>query len=257
MAIDATARVDPDAKLADDVEIGSYSIIGPDVEIGPGCWIGPHVSITGHTRIGRDNAIHPFSSIGDAPQHRGYKGEPTRVEIGDRNVIREFCSIHRGTVLDQGVTVIGNDNMLMAYVHVAHDCALADRITMANGASLAGHVRVGTGVVFGGFSLVHQFCRVGRLAFLGHSAGVLKDVPPFVRCAGYSAKPHGLNSLGMRRSGFDAEGVATVKRIYKLLYRSGLRMVEARAELEKLAPEEPLAAEYLEFIDHTQRGIIR
>lgn len=255
--IDASARIDPEADLADDVRVGPYSIIGPNVRIGPGTQIGPHVVISGHTTIGRDNQICQFASIGEAPQHRAYKGEPTRVEIGDGNLIREFCSIHRGTTFDDGVTVLGNNNLLMAYVHVAHDCVLEDGITMANGASVAGHVRVGSGVVFGGFALVHQFCRVGRFAFLGHSAGVLKDVPPFVRCAGYLAKPYGINSLALRRAGFDNAGVAEVKRVYKLIYRSKLRLTEARERLAKGEDSSEIAQEVARFLTDTKRGIIR
>lgn len=255
--VDDTARIDPQAKLAADVQVGAYSIIGPNVSIGAGTRIGPHVVISGHTSIGRNNEICQFASVGEVPQHRGYQGEPTRVEIGDGNVIREFCSIHRGTTFDQGVTVLGDNNLLMAYVHVAHDCMLADRITMANGASVAGHVRVGSGVVFGGFALVHQFCRVGRFAFLGHSTGVLKDVPPFVRCAGYSAKPYGLNTLALRRSGFDDTDVAEVKRIYKLIYRSKLRLADARERLTDDAGGTELAQEVARFLADSQRGIIR
>lgn len=255
--VDETARVDPQAELADDVRIGPYSIIGPNVRIGAGTRIGPHVVISGHTSIGQNNEIAQFASIGEAPQHRGYQGEPTRVDIGDGNIIREFCSIHRGTTFDEGVTVLGDNNLIMAYVHVAHDCMLADRITMANGASVAGHVRVGSGVVFGGFALVHQFCRIGRFAFLGHSAGVLKDVPPFVRVAGYSAKPFGLNTVALRRSGFDDADVAEVKRVYKLIYRSKLRLAEARERLAGDAGGTEIAAEIARFLAESQRGIIR
>lgn len=255
--IDETARIDPEARLAEDVEVGPYSIIGPNVSIDAGTRIGPHVVISGHTSIGRDNQICQFASIGEAPQHRAYQGEPTRVEIGDGNMIREFCSIHRGTTFDEGVTVIGDQNMLMAYVHVAHDCMLGDHITMANGASVAGHVRVGSGVVFGGFSLVHQYCRIGRFAFLGHSSGVLKDVPPFVRCAGYAAKPYGINSLALRRGGFDNADLAEVKRIYKLIYRSKLRLTDAREQLSDGTGNTEIAQEFARFLADSRRGIIR
>lgn len=255
--IDATAQVDSRAELAGDVQVGPYSIIGPDVSIDAGSRIGPHVVISGHTQIGRNNQVSQFASIGEAPQHRGYNGEPTRVEIGDGNMIREFCSIHRGTTFDEGVTFLGNNNLLMAYVHVAHDCAFADGITMANGASAAGHVRVGSGVVFGGFALVHQFCRIGRLAFLGHSSGVHKDVPPFVRCAGYLAKPYGLNSLALRRGGFEAADVAEVKRVYKVIYRSKLRLAQAREKLASEANGSDIVEEVAQFLSDSQRGIIR
>lgn len=255
--VDQTARIDPDARIADDVEVGPYSIIGPNVHIDAGTRVGPHVVISGHTGIGRDNQICQFASIGEAPQHRAYQGEPTRVEIGNGNTIREFCSIHRGTTFDQSVTSIGDHNMLMAYVHVAHDCMLGDHITMANGASVAGHVRVGSGVVFGGFSLVHQYCRIGRFAFLGHSCGVLKDVPPFVRCAGYSAKPYGINSVALRHSGFDDADVAEVKRVYKLVYRSRLRLSDARERLAQAGDEAAIAHEFARFLADSRRGVIR
>lgn len=255
-AIDESARVHPDARLAGDVEVGPYSIIGPDVEIGAGCRIGSHVVINGHTRIGRDNQFFQFTSIGEAPQHRAYQGEPTRVEIGDGNVFREFCTVHRGTTVDKGLTTIGNDNLLMAYCHIAHDCVLGDGIIIANGASLAGHVQIGDRCLFGGFALVHQFVRVGRLAFLGYSTGVTKDVPPFVRCADHVATPHGINSVGMRRAGY-GDDVAEVKRIYKLIYRSGLLLAEAKAQLAEEAGGSAVACEFLEFLEGSQRGIIR
>lgn len=254
---DETARVDPQASIADDVEIGPYSIIGPDVSIGAGSRVGGHVVISGHVTIGRDNEISQFASIGAPPQHRGYNDEPTRVEIGDGNTIREFCSIHRGTTFDDGLTAIGDHNMLMAYVHVAHDCKLENRITMANGASLAGHVHVGSNVVFGGFALVHQFCRIGRYAFLGHSLGVLMDVPPFVRCAGYSASPYGINAVALRRNGFDKADVAEIKRIYKLIYRSKLRLSEARERMLAESDHQDLAQEFEQFLAGSQRGIVR
>lgn len=255
--VDETARVDSQASIADDVEIGPYSIIGPNVSIGSGTRIGSHVVVSEHTTIGRDNEISQFASVGAPPQHRGYNDEPTRVEIGDGNIIREFCSIHRGTTFDDGVTVIGNHNMLMAYVHVAHDCKLDNRITMANGASLAGHVHVGSNVVFGGFALVHQFCRIGRYAFLGHSLGVLMDVPPFVRCAGYSASPYGINAVALRRNGFDRTDVSEIKRIYKLIYRSKLRLAEARERIVGESNNQELAQEFEHFLSNSQRGIVR
>lgn len=254
--IDASACIDPSACLAEDVTVGPYSVVGPEVSVGAGTRIGPHVVLTGHTTIGRDNQIAQFASIGEAPQHRAYRGEPTRVEIGDGNVIREFCSIHRGTPFDDGVTTVGDNNMLMAYVHVAHDCRLADQITMANGASLAGHVHVGSGVVFGGFALVHQYCQVGRFAFLGHSSGAVKDVPPFMRCAGYSARPYGVNGVALRRNGFETADVAEIKRIYRLLYRSKLRMTEVQEQLAASGAS-VFAQEIAAFLAASRRGCIR
>src|SRR5699024_5875928 len=219
MAIDPKAEVHPGAELADDVEVGPFSVIGPHVRIGSGTRIGPHVVITGHTTLGCDNQVFQFASLGAEPQHRVYKGEPTRLQIGDRNVFREYCSVHRGTTIDQSVTVIGNDNLLMAYVHIAHDCALGNGITMANGASLAGHVRMGDHCTLGGFALVYQFRHVGKLSFLAYSSGVVQDVPAFTRCAGSPAVPHGINSVGMRRHGYSEDDVAAIKNAYRIVYR--------------------------------------
>lgn len=254
--IDATARVHPGARLADDVTVGPYSIIGPHVEIGGGTTVGSHAVINGHTRIGCDNRIFQFTCIGEEPQHLAYKGEPTRVVIGDRNVFREFCTVHRGTMVDQGLTSIGNDNLLMAYCHIAHDCVLGNGIVIANGASLAGHVQIGDRCLFGGFAMVHQFVRVGRMAFLAYATGVSKDVPPFVRCADHRSRPHGLNVVGMRRAGLTGD-IDEAKRIYHLIYRSGLRFVEAKEQLAQEADDSPLAREYLEFLQGSTRGIIR
>lgn len=255
--IDPSARVHPDARLADDVEVGAYSVIGPDVEIGPGSRIGPHAVIHGPTRMGRDNRVFQFVSLGEEPQHRGYKGEPTRLEIGDRNTFREFCSVHRGTLFDQGETRIGNDNLMMAYVHIAHDCVLGNGITMANGASLAGHVHVGDHSILGGFALVYQFVRVGTLAFLGYGSGVSHDVPAFVRCSGYPAKPHGINSVGMRRFDYGDDDVTAVKHAYRVLYRSKLRLAQARERLADEASRNAAVKVFLDFLDGSERGIIR
>lgn len=255
--IDPTARVHDDARLADDVEVGPYSVIGADVEIGGGTRVGPHAVIRGPTRIGRDNRIFQFVSLGEEPQHRSYKGEPTRLEIGDRNVIREFCSLHRGTMLDRGVTSIGDDNLMMAYVHVAHDCVLGDGITMANGASLAGHVHIGDHCILGGFALVYQFVRVGTLAFLGYGSGVSHDVPAFVRCSGYPAKPHGINSVGMRRYGYGDDDVTAMKHAYRVLYRSKLRLEQARERLANDASHNAAVKVFLDSLDSSERGIIR
>lgn len=255
--IDPTARVHESARLADDVEIGPYSIIGADVEIGGGTRVGPHAVIHGPTRIGRDNRIFQFVSLGEEPQHRGYKGEPTRLEIGDRNVFREFCSVHRGTMLDRGETRIGNDNLMMAYAHIAHDCVLGDGITMANGASLAGHVQIGDHCILGGFALVYQFIWVGKLAFLGYGSGVSHDVPAFVRCSGYPAQPHGINSVGMRRFGYDDGDVTAVKHAYRTLYRSKLRLDEAKTRLAGDASRNAAVQTFLDSLNGSDRGIIR
>ncbi len=257
MAIDPTAQVDPEAELADDVEVGAFSVIGPNVRIGPGTRVGPHAVISGHTTLGRDNQVFQFVSLGAEPQHRGYKGEPTRLEIGDRNVFREFCSVHRGTTIDQSVTVIGNDNLLMAYVHVAHDCVLGNGITMANGASLAGHVCMGDFCILGGFALVYQFRRIGTMSFLAYSSGVVHDVPAFTRCAGVPAVPHGINSVGMRRHGYSDDDVNAIKRAYRIVYRSKLRLEEAKEKLKQPAQDNAAVAVLLESLEQAQRGIIR
>ncbi|MES1944178.1 UDP-N-acetylglucosamine acyltransferase [Salinisphaera sp. PC39] len=255
--IDPTARVHEDARLAEDVEVGAYSVIGADVEIGSGTRVGPHAVVHGPTRIGRDNRIFQFVSLGEDPQHRGYQGEPTRLEIGDRNSFREFCSVHRGTTLDEGVTRIGDDNLLMAYCHIAHDCVLGNGVTMANGASLAGHVRVGDHCILGGFALVYQFVHVGTLAFLGYGSGVSHSVPAFVRCSGYPAKPHGINSVGMRRHGYDDSDVTAMKHAYRVLYRSKLRLEEAKARLADDAAGNAAVKEFLASLEASERGVIR
>lgn len=257
MAVDPTAKVDPKAELADDVEVGAFSVIGPDVRIGSGTRIGPHVVISGHTTLGRDNDVFQFVSLGAEPQHRAYNGEPTRLEIGDRNVFREFCSVHRGTTLDQSVTQVGNDGLFMAYVHIAHDCHLGHGITMANGASLAGHVRMGDQCMLGGFALVYQFRRVGKLCFLAYSTGAVQDVPAFTRCAGSPAEPHGINSVGMRRQGYSEEDVAAIKHAYRILYRSKLRLEEAKEQLQQPARENAAVAAMLESLEQAERGIVR
>jgi len=255
--IDPTARVHADARLAEDVEVGAYSVIGAGVEIGSGTRVGPHAVIHGPTRIGRDNRIFQFVSLGEDPQHRGYRGEPTRLEIGDRNSFREFCSVHRGTTLDEGVTRIGDDNLMMAYCHIAHDCVLGNGVTMANGASLAGHVHVGDHCILGGFALVYQFVHVGTLAFLGYGSGVSHSVPAFVRCSGYPAKPHGINSVGMRRHGYGDDDVTAMKHAYRVLYRSKLRLEEAKQRLLDEDSPSPAVKVFLASLEASERGIIR
>ncbi len=261
MAIHPTAIVDPKAQLDSSVEVGAYSIVGPDVTIGAGSKIGPHVVVQGHTSIGSDNTIFQFASIGAAPQDKKYAGEPTRLEIGDRNTIREFVTINRGTTQDGGVTRIGNDNWIMAYVHIAHDCQLGNHITMSNNATLAGHVFLGDWVVMGGFTTVHQFCHIGAYAMTAFTAAVAQDVPPFVTAAGNRAAPVGINSVGLQRRGFSSEQIMAIKRAYKLIYRSGLPLEEAKTALRAEEEKTPDAAIYLrqlrEFIEASPRGIIR
>ncbi len=259
--IHPTALVDGRAELADDVQVGAYSIIGPDVQIASGSKIGPHVVIEGHTQIGRDNTFYQFSSIGAAPQDKKYAGEPTRLEIGDRNVIREFCTFNLGTVQDVGVTRLGNDNWIMAYVHLAHDCQIGNHTIFANNAQLAGHVTVGDWVLMGGFSNVHQFCQIGAHAMVGMSTSLTQDVPPFVILNGNPAAAHGINVEGLKRRGFSREEISGIRSAYKLIYKSGLTLEQARSALLDLAAEKTEAAPSLtllhQFLGNTTRGIVR
>lgn len=255
--IDPHALVDAAAQVAPDVVVGPYTIIGADVEIGEGTWIGPHVVIRGPTRIGRDNRIYQFASIGEASQDKKYAGEPTRLEIGDRNVIREFCTIHRGTVQDEGITRIGDDNWIMAYAHIAHDCVVENRTVFSNGASLAGHVHMGDDTILGGFTLVHQFCRIGAYSFCAMGSGVRQDVPPYVMVAGNPAKPHGINTEGLKRRGFSAAEIQAVRRAYKALYKSQLRLDDAIVRIQALAAQFPCIRILVDFLTSTTRGIVR
>ncbi|BAL24696.1 acyl-ACP--UDP-N-acetylglucosamine O-acyltransferase [Azoarcus sp. KH32C] len=255
--IHPTAIVHPGAKLGANVSVGPYTVIGEHVEIGDNTRVGPHVVIEGRTRIGRDNEIFQFCSIGAAPQDKKYDDEPTRLEIGDRNTIREFCSFNVGTSQDAGVTRVGNDNWIMAYVHFAHDCHVGNNTIFANNATLAGHVHVGDWAILGGFTGVHQFVRVGAHSFCGVGTVLLQDLPPFVTVAGNPAKPHGINSEGMRRRGFSAEAIAAVKRAYRALYRSGLSLDEARARVTEIAAEQSEVTPFNEFISASGRGIVR
>lgn len=253
--IDRTAIIDPSAKIAKGVHVGPYSIIGPDVEIGENTWIGPHVVIQGFTKIGRDNKIYQFSSIGEIPQDLKFQGEKTTLEIGDRNIIREFCTFNRGTAQDKGKTTIGNDNLFMAYVHIAHDCEVGNHTIFANNASLAGHVTVDDHAILSGFSGVFQFCRVGAYSFAATNSVIIKDVPPFVKVSGYYAKPFGLNSVGLQRRGFTEESISLLRRAYKIIYRNGLTLAKAIEELRKMnSPEISLLTE---FIESSNAGIIR
>lgn len=252
--IDKTAIIDPSAVIAKDVHIGPYSIIGPDVEIGEGSWIGPHVVIQGPTRIGRDNKIYQFASIGEASQDKKYAGQRTYLEIGDRNIIREFCTFNRGTGQDT-VTKIGNDNLFMAYVHIAHDCQVGNHTIFANNASLAGHVTVEDHVILSGFSGVFQFCRVGAYSFATTNSVIIKDVPPFVKVSGYYAKPYGLNTVGLQRHGFAEEVMTRLRRAYKIIYRNGLTLANAIVELQKM--ECPEVNKLVQFIETSNAGIVR
>ena len=251
------AIVDPRARIGNDVEIGAFSIIGPDVEIGDGCWIGPHVVINGPTRIGAKNKIYQFCSIGEGPQDLKYAGEATRLEIGDRNVIRECCTFSRGTVGGGGITRVGSDSLFMAYVHIAHDCQVGNRVVFANNATLAGHVEVGDHSILGGFVGIHQFCKVGAHVMLGVATVSFKDIPPYLMVHGNTAKPYGLNVRGLRRRGFSEAVVAALKEAYKKIYRSGLTVEEALRELAPLTAQYSEVAVFTDFVRSAERGIIR
>ncbi len=255
--IDERAIVHPSANVAADVSIGPFSVIGADVEIGPGCEIGPHVVIDGPTRLGRNNKVAQFASLGGTPQDKKYAGEPTRLEIGDDNTIFEFVTISRGTAQDKGVTRIGDRNWIMAYVHIAHDCVIGNDIILANCTTLAGHVTVDDWAGLGGFTKVHQFCRIGKHSFCGMDSGLSRDVPPYVTVSGMPAGPKGINSEGLRRRGFSAEQIANIKRAYKVIYRSGLRFQEALEELAVMADSYPEIAPLVEFLRASERSIVR
>ena len=255
--IHPTALVAPGARLAEDVEIGPYTIVGEHVEIGAGTTVGAHAVITGHTRIGSRNRIFQFVSLGEIPQDKKYAGEPTRLEIGDDNTIREFCTFNTGTVQDRGVTTIGSHNWIMAYVHIAHDCVVGDRTIFANNASLAGHAEVGDWAILGGFVIVHQFCHIGAHAFCGMGSVITMDVPPYVTVGGHPAAAHGINSEGLQRRGFSAAVIGQVRRAYRQLYRSGLRLEQAVAEIEGLAAATPELRLLVDFLRTSRRGIVR
>ena len=255
--IHPTAIVHPHAKIGAHVEIGAYSIVGEHVEIGDNTWIGPHVVINGHTRIGRDNRIFQFASLGEVPQDKKYAGEPTRLEIGDRNTIREFCTFNLGTAQDAGVTRIGNDNWIMAYVHIAHDCQVGHHTTFANNAQLAGHVHIDDWAILGGYTGVHQFCRIGAHVMTAVGTVVLQDIPPYLMAAGNTAQPYGINTEGLKRRGFSSEAITALKRAYRTLYKSGLMLEEARAKLIEEAQIQPDVRLLVEFLDVSKRGIIR
>jgi UDP-N-acetylglucosamine acyltransferase len=259
--IHPTALVDRTSELADDVEVGPYSIVGAGVRIGAGTVLGPHVVISGRTAIGRGNRFFPFCSIGGAPQDKKYAGEDTELVIGDGNTVRECCTISLGTAQGGGVTRIGSDNWIMAYAHIAHDCLVGDHTILANNATLAGHVTVGDWVVIGGLSAVHQFCSVGPHAMAGGGSIVLRDIPPYVMGNGNPTEPHGINTEGLKRRGYEADTINLLRRAYRTLYKDGLTTVEAVSALAAMAAEHPASAGAIgllkDFVSNSQRGIIR
>jgi UDP-N-acetylglucosamine acyltransferase len=256
--IHPTAFVDKQAELDEDVVVSAFAYIGPKVYIGKGTIIKPHTYIEENAKIGKNNIIGPYTVIGTPPQHLEYKGEETWVEIGDGNIIREFATIHRGTAKDQGLTRIGNNCLLMSYVHIAHDCVVEDNVIMANGATLGGHVRVGKRVVMGGFSAVHQFCRIGAYAFIGAMSGVDKDVPPFVKVFGIPAKIQGLNLVGLRRAGFTKEDIRKLSQALGIFLDGPATLKEVIVELKDVFGDDPLIAELITFLENPSRqGIMR
>ena len=255
--IHPTAVVDPGAELEPDVEIGPFAVIGPEVRIGSGTRIGPHAVVRGPTRIGRDNRIFQFASVGEDPQDKKYDGERTWLEMGDRNQVREFATLHRGTVQDQGVTRIGDDNLFMAYTHVAHDCRIGNQVIMANAASLGGHVEIQDCAILGGFTIVHQFCRIGAHGFCAMGSVLTKDVPPYTTVGGHPAEPHGINAEGLRRRGFTAETILSIKRAYRALYMANLRTDEALERIREMAGTTPELVPLVDFILAGNRGFVR
>jgi len=262
MAIHSTALIDPSAQLAPDVQVGAYTVIGANVVIGSGTWIGPHVVIDGPTTIGRDNKIFQFASIGAAPQDLKYNNEPTRLEVGDRNIFRENTTINRGTTKDQLVTRIGSDNLFMTGSHVGHDCIIGSHCVLANYGTLGGHVIIGDWVHMGGFAGIHQFCQVGAHAFIANNTAVTRDVPPFVMAVGRPAEPHSVNSEGLKRRGYSAEQIRNIRDAYRILYRSQLKLIEATEQIEQRAKDQPELQPLLDFLnDSSPRrervGIVR
>ncbi len=255
--IHPTAIVEPGARLAADVAVGAYCVIGPEVQIGEGTSIGPHVVIEGRTRIGRNNRIWQFASIGAAPQDKKYAGQDTRLEIGDGNTIREFVTINRGTAEDAGVTRVGDDNWVMAYVHFAHDCQIGSHTIFANYSGVAGHVRVGDWAILGAATLAHQFVRIGAHSFTGMATLLDRDLPPYVGAAGNRAQPYGINTVGLRRRGVSQASIEALKRAYKTIYRSGLGQEEALRELEAQAKDCAEVRSLIDFLASSKRGIVR
>jgi UDP-N-acetylglucosamine acyltransferase len=255
--IHPTAIIDPKAQIEASVSVGPYSVIGPYVKIGPGTTVGPHCVIEGRTTIGANNRIFQFASLGAVPQDKKYAGEPTQLHIGDRNTIREYCSVNCGTVQDAGATRIGDDNWIMAYVHIAHDCQIGDKTQFANNATLAGHVHVGNYAILGGFTGVHQFVHIGAHSFTAIATVLVHDLPPYVMAAGDTAKAYGINTEGLRRRGFSSEALAGIKRAYKTLYKSSLTLDQARAALAEQAKTSPEIGVLAQFLQDSTRGIVR
>ena len=255
--INEHAIIHPSAKIAPNVSIGPGTIIGADVEIDEGTWIGPHVVIQGPTAIGKNNKIFQFASIGDEPQHSAYKGEPTRLEIGDNNIIREFCMISRGTVSGGGVTRVGNHNFLMAYTHIGHDCVVGNHVIMVNYCALSGHVVVDDYANIGGYAAIHQFCHVGVSAFIARATYVTKDVLPYVMIAGHNSSACGINTVGLKRRGFSSEAVDYLRRAYKIIFRKGYTVQQAVAELELMQQDCPEVIPMIDALNTSTRGIVR
>jgi len=256
--IHPTAIIDPMAEIGEEVEIGPYSVIERDVFIDEGTKIGPHVVIRHGTHIGKRCQISQFASIGEAPQFSGYKGEKTLLQIGDRNIIREFVTLHRGTVKGGGKTVIGNENFIMAYSHVAHDCQIGNQVVMANGATLAGHILIEDFAIIGGLTAIHQFCRVGAYAIIGGISGVLMDIPPYTKAQGDRAKLFGLNTVGLKRANFSEETLRALKKAYRIIFRSGLTLEKAIKQVgEDEIAQTPEVQHFLQFIQGSKRGISR
>ncbi len=255
--IDPTAIVDSKAELADDVSVGPFSVIGAGVKVGAGTVIGSHVVIKGPTTIGKHNRIYQFTSIGEDPQDKKYASEITRLEIGDRNTIREYTSMHRGTKQDRSLTKIGNDNLFMAYTHVAHDCIIGNHVIMANGASLAGHVHLHSHAILGGFTLVHQFTQIGQYSFAAMGSAITQDIPPFIMVGGKPTRPHGINSVGMERNGISPEDIRLIRKAYKIIYKMNLRLEDAIDQMEDLAGDSKELSDMVSFLRNVSRGILR
>lgn len=255
--IHPTALIESGAKIGTNVSIGPYAVIGPDVSLGDGSRLGAHVVIEGHTTIGEDNQFFPFTAIGGEPQSVSYRGEPTETRIGNNNIFRENITVNRGTLIDEGITSIGSNNLFMAYVHIAHDCRLGSDLLFSNNASLAGHVRVGDHVSLAGYTLVHQFCRIGAYSFCGVNTFCIQDVPPFTLVAGDKAITHGINIRGLRSRGFNKDEITELKRAYKIIYRSGHTMQRALEEIDSMTWETGHVAILIDFIRDSKRGVIR
>lgn len=255
--IHPTAIIEEGAKVHESARVGAYTLVGPRVTIGPDCWIGPHVVLTGRTTIGARTKIFQFASIGEEPQDKKYDGEDTELIIGEDTYIRELCTFSRGTIQGGGKTIIGNNNWIMACVHIAHDCILGDNIIMANNTSLAGHVTVGDWAILSGYSLIHQFCTVGAHSFTSFASHVNQSIPPYVTVSGEKAKAKGVNTEGLRRRGYTPEQIQQVRRAYKVLYRQGLQLDEAREKLVEMSAESEEIRPLVEFLDTTEKSMIR